>query len=175
MITPTRKAPNLVLPTVYHSEFNLFNEEPVNFTMVIFIRGLHCPLCITYLKQMMKYVQTLKNIGVDYVTVSSDDKTRATQMLQKVGSTELRLAYDLDIAKAKEWDLFISKGRGKTSIGVDELDFFPEPGLFLIKTDKTIFSAYIQSMPFARPQFEDIINSLNFIIDKKYPARGNIN
>ena len=47
MITPTRKAPNLVLPTVYHSEFNLFNEEPVNFTMVIFIRGLHCPLCIT--------------------------------------------------------------------------------------------------------------------------------
>ena len=89
MITPTRKAPNLVLPTVYHSEFNLFNEEPVNFTMVIFIRGLHCPLCITYLKQMMKYVQTLKNIGVDYITVSSDDKTRATQMLQKVGSTEL--------------------------------------------------------------------------------------
>ena len=60
MITPTRKAPNLVLPTVYHSEFNLFNEEPVNFTMVIFIRGLHCPLCIIYLKQMMKYVQTLK-------------------------------------------------------------------------------------------------------------------
>ena len=107
--------------------------------------------------------------------VSSDDKTRATQMLQKVGSTELRLAYDLDIAKAKEWDLFISKGRGKTSVGVDELDFFPEPGLFLIKPDKTIFSAYIQSMPFARPQFEDIINSLNFIIDKKYPARGNIN
>ena len=40
MITPTRKAPNLVLPTVYHSEFNLFNEEPVNFTMVIFIRGV---------------------------------------------------------------------------------------------------------------------------------------
>ena len=109
MITPTRKAPNLVLPTVYHSEFNLFNEEPVNFTMVIFIRGLHCPLCIIYLKQMIKYVQTLKNIGVDYVTVSSDDKTRATQMLQKVGSTELRLAYDLDIAKAKEWDLFIKK------------------------------------------------------------------
>ena len=96
-------------------------------------------------------------------------------MLQKVGSTELRLAYDLDISKAKEWDLFISKGRGKTSVGVDELDFFPEPGLFLIKPDKTIFSAYIQSMPFARPQFEDIINSLNFIIDKKYPARGNIN
>ena len=29
MITPTRKAPSLVLPTVYHSEFNLFNEEPV--------------------------------------------------------------------------------------------------------------------------------------------------
>ena len=118
----------------------------------------------------------LSEIGDNWTSaVSSDDKTRATQMLQKVGSTELRLAYDLDIAKAKEWDLFISKGRGKTSVGVDELDFFPEPGLFLIKPDKTIFSAYIQSMPFARPQFEDIINSLNFIIDKKYPARGNIN
>ena len=52
MIKPTRKAPNLVLPTVYHGEFNLFNEDPKNFTMVIFIRGLHCPLCINYLKEL---------------------------------------------------------------------------------------------------------------------------
>ena len=54
MIKPTRKAPNLVLPTVYHGEFNLFNEDPKNFTMVIFIRGLHCPLCINYLKELRK-------------------------------------------------------------------------------------------------------------------------
>ena len=174
MITPTRKAPSLVLPTVYHGEFNLFNESPKKFTMAIFIRGLHCPLCITYLKEITTYLSTLSDLGVDYVIISADDQTRATQMLQKVGSTELRFAYSLDIEKAKEWNLYISKGKGKTSIGVEELDFFPEPGLFLIKPDKTIFSVYIQSMPFARPQFKDIVNSLNFIIEKKYPARGNI-
>ena len=175
MIKPTRKAPNLVLPTVYHGEFNLFNEDPKNFTMVIFIRGLHCPLCINYLKELTTFLPTLNDLGVDYIISSADDKTRATQMLQKVGSTELRFAYNLDIEKAKEWDLYISKGRGKTSIGVEELDYFPEPGLFLVKPDKTIFSAYIQSMPFARPQIKDVVNSLNFIIEKKYPTRGNIN
>ncbi len=174
MIKPTRKAPTLVLPTVYHGEFNLFNEDPKNFTLVVFIRGLHCPLCITYLKEIINYLQILRDLGVDYVIISADDKTRAMQMLQKVGSTELRYAYNLDIEKAKEWNLFISKGRGITSIGVEELGFFPEPGLFLIKPDKTIFSAYIQSMPFARPQFKEIISSLNFIIEKNYPARGNI-
>ena len=160
MIKPTRKAPNLVLPTVYHGEFNLFNEDPKNFTMVIFIRGLHCPLCINYLKELTTFLPTLNDLGVDYIISSADDKTRATQMLQKVGSTELRFAYNHDIEKAKEWDLYISKGWGKTSIGVEELDYFPEPGLFLVKPDKTIFSAYIQSMPFARPQIKDVVNSL---------------
>ena len=174
MITPTRKAPSLVLPTVYHGEFNLFNEEPKNFTMAIFIRGLHCPLCISYLKDLASYLSKLIDMGVDYIIISADDKVRASQMLQKVGSTELRYAYNLEIEKAKEWDLYISRGRGKTSIGIEELELFPEPGLFLIKPDKTIFSAYIQSMPFARPQFKDIISSLNFILAKKYPARGNI-
>ena len=111
MIKPARKAPSLVLPTVYHGEFNLFNEDPKNFTMVIFIRGLHCPLCINYLKELTTFLPTLNDLGVDYIISSADDKTRATQMLQKVGSTELRFAYNLDIEKAKEWDLYISKGR----------------------------------------------------------------
>ena len=70
--------------------------------------------------------------------------------------------------------IFGHEGRGKTSAGVSELDFFPEPGFFLVKPDNSIFYIATQSMPFARPQFKDLLVSLRFILDKSYPARGNI-
>ena len=50
--------------------------------------------------------------------------------------------------------MYISKGRGKTSIGVEELALYAEPGLFLIRPDNSLFYVSSQSMPFARPSLQ---------------------
>ena len=47
-----------------------------------------------------------------------------------------------------------------------------EPGVFLVRPDRTLYWASVQSMPFARPHFREIVAALDFVIAKDYPARG---
>jgi hypothetical protein len=93
-------------------------------------------------------------------------------MAAKVGIANLRFGYQLPLSVAKEWGLYISEGIGKTSIGVEEPKLFPEPGVFLIKPDQTLYYGSVQTMPFARPSFTDLMMAIDFAISKNYPARG---
>ena len=78
----------------------------------------------------------------------------------------------LTIGAARSWGLYISTSRGKTSTGIEEPALFSEPGIFLVRPDQTLYWASVQSMPFARPHFREIISALDFVIAKDYPARG---
>ena len=49
---------------------------------------------------------------------------------------------------------------------------FAEPGLFLIRPDLTLYAASVQTMPFARPAFADVLNAVEFVTKNNYPARG---
>jgi len=51
MLTPRKPAPELNVPTLAHGVFDLHSETPQNFSLIVFFRGLHCPLCIKYLKE----------------------------------------------------------------------------------------------------------------------------
>jgi len=42
----------------------------------------------------------------------------------------------------------------------------------LVRPDRTLYFASVQTMPFARPHFTDILAALDFVIAKNYPARG---
>ena len=61
-----------------------------------------------------------------------------------------------------------------TSAGVEEPALFSEPGLFLVRPDGILYFASVQTMPFARPHFSDILAALDFVIAKDYPARGEV-
>lgn len=88
------------------------------------------------------------------------------------GLETLTVGYDLPLDDARAWGLFISSGRGKTSTGVEEPALFSEPGLFLVRPDGTLYASSVNTMPFARPNFGELLQSLTFIIEKDYPARG---
>src|SRR5262249_62025948 len=49
-----------------------------------------------------------------------------------------------------------------------------EPGLFLVRPDRTLYFASVQTMPVARPHFTDILAALDFVTAKNYPARGEV-
>ena len=93
-------------------------------------------------------------------------------MAKKIGAKNLRFAYDLDLKKAREWGLSISTSRGLTSIGIEEPALFSEPGLFLVNPDQTLYYAAVQTMPFSRPHFSELVGALDFAIKNNYPARG---
>ena len=173
MLMPRQKTPDLSLPTTDGAGFTLSAESNARGTIICFYRGLHCPLCATYLTELTRLLPEFAERGVGAVAVSSDGEDRARAMQEKVGGDGLRYAYDLPLATARDdWGLFISTSRGTTSIGIEEPALFAEPGLFLINPDQTLYYMSVQTMPFVRPHFRELLGAVDFAIANSYPARG---
>lgn len=172
MLIPRTEAPALNLPTVAHGQFELAREAPGYLTLVSFYRGLHCPICAVHLKELERLTPAFAERGVNTIAISSDSETRARRMAEKVGARSLRIGYGLPLATARAWGLYLSASKGETSIGIEEPALFSEPGLFLIRSDMTVYYASVQSMPFARPSFAELLQALDFTIKHAYPARG---
>lgn len=168
MIKPRKKLPDLSFPLVNGSEWSLSEVEKADFlTLLVFYRGYHCSVCRSYLPQLNKLVEQFKELGVQVFTASSDSKERAEKAVEEWGLEKLKVGYDLSIEKAREWGLFISH-----AIKEKEPKIFSEPGLFLIKPDKTLYAAAIQTMPFTRPNLHELLQSLQHVKQNDYPARG---
>ncbi len=172
MLMPRQSTPDLKLPTVGGGSFDLAAEGAKNFILVSFYRGLHCPICANYLKELERLTPEFAERGVTTVAVSSDDAERGAAMAEKIGADKLRVAYGLPLDVARAWGLFISTSRGKTSIGIEEPALFSEPGLFLVRPDRTLYYASVQTMPFVRPSFAELLQAVDFALSKDYPARG---
>jgi len=130
-------------------------------------RGLHCPICKTYLRDLDHKLAEFKALGVKGVAASTDIRERAEQARTEWGIEHLPIAYGLGIEQARTWGLYVSAG-----IKDGEPPLFAEPGLFLIRPDQTLYAASIQTMPFARPSFSDVLAAVKFVTEKGYPARG---
>jgi peroxiredoxin len=172
MLMPRQVVPNLKLPTLNHGLFDIQNDAPENFSLIVVFRGLHCPRCVRYLKDLGALLPELAKRGVNVIAISSDDHERALEMSKRVAVPELRFGYALPLNMARAWGLYISSGIGKTSAGVEEPALFPEPGLFLVRADQTLYYGAVQTMPFARPSFTDLLDAIDYAIEKNYPARG---
>lgn len=172
MLMPRRKVPGLSVETLDHGKFDLAREKSERGTVVCFYRGLHCPICATYLTEFERLAPQFAERGVGSIAISSDDRERARGMADNIGAKALRIGYGLALPKAREWGLYISTGRGKTSIGLEEPALFAEPGLFMINSDQTLYYGSVQTMPFVRPHFAELVKALDFAIARNYPARG---
>ncbi|NQV98171.1 MAG: AhpC/TSA family protein [Rhodospirillales bacterium] len=172
MLVPRQKTPDLEVPTLSHGNFNLAADNAKHFTLVTFYRGLHCPICASYLKELGRLTPEFEERGVKTIAISSDAEDRTREMADKVGTPGLRFGYGLPLSVARAWGLAISTSRGKTSIGIEEPALFSEPGVFLIRPDQTLYYASVQTMPFVRPVFKEMVQALDFAISKDYPARG---
>ncbi|MCY6383341.1 peroxiredoxin-like family protein [Hoeflea prorocentri] len=172
MLMPRQKTPDLVVPMLSGETFDLSKEQSERGVVICFYRGLHCPICATYLKELEKLTPAFAERGVTTLALSSDGRERTEGMAEKIEAKALRFGYDLDLAKAREWGLYISTSRGKTSIGIEEPALFSEPGLFMVTPEQTLYYASVQTMPFVRPHFSELVGALDFAIEKNYPARG---
>ena len=173
MLIPRTIVPNLLFPTLQHGDFNLSQHAKNKFNLIVFYRGLHCPLCANYLTELSNLTEEFKKRDVKIIILSSDQKDRAQQMADKIKmNPQIVMGYDLKLIDAKKWGLYISAGRGKTSIGIEEPTKFSEPGVFITREDQTLYYGSTQTMPFARPIFKDLLAAIDFAINKNYPARG---
>ena len=166
-VIPRQEVPELVVNTVNGMIWNLRDQLPKNFTLVIFYRGLHCPVCKSYLEELNSKIEKFRDRGINVICISANNGTLAETTVVEWDVEKLTIGHDFSIENAREWDLYISK-----AVNEKEPDIFFEPALFLIRPDNSLYAASIQSMPFARPQFDDLLKSLDYIIKEDYPARG---
>jgi len=172
MLIPRDVAPALVVETLSGTPYDLSLEKPAQFSLVCFYRGLHCPVCSSYLRDLDRLTPVFGARGVTTVAISSDTEERARQISQKIGAVNLRIGYGLKLPEARKWGLYISASRGESSIRIVEPPLFSEPAVFLLRPDRSIYYISIQSMPFVRPNFQEMVQAIDFIIRTDYPARG---
>lgn len=172
MLMPRQPVPALTVPTLTHGEFDLSNEKPDQFTLIVAYRGLHCPICFKYLLELGRLLPEFEKRGVSVIALSSDNRERTQAMADKLNAPNLRMGHGLSLKTARAWGLYISTSRGTTSIGIDEPALFSEPGIFLVRPDNTLYYGSVQTMPFARPHFDELVAAIDFAVAKDYPARG---
>ena len=171
-LMPRQPVPALDVPLTGGGRFVLGATPGERFDIVVFYRGLHCPICTKYLMELERLAPEFAQRDVNLIAVSSDDEDRGKQMAEKVKAGGLKFAYGLSLKSARQWGLYISASRGKTSIGIEEPALFSEPGVFIVRPDGSLYYGAVQTMPFARPQFQDLLGAIDFAIAKDYPARG---
>jgi peroxiredoxin len=166
-VKPRQPAPPLEVKLLDGDTWRLRDAKPDTFEMIVVYRGLHCPICKTYLGDLESKLPEFSKRGVDVIALSSDSRERAERAKAEWGLNNLRIGCELSIENARQWDLFISH-----AIRDGEPPEFTEPGLFLVKPDGTLFFASRGSAPWARPPFDQLLRGIDVAMERKMPARG---
>jgi peroxiredoxin len=166
-VRPTEPAPDLTVPLLRGGTYRLADQRPRTLTMVVFFRGLHCPVCRAQLSELGRRLAEFEERGIEVIVVSGETRDRTGQLAREWKIEHLPLAYGLTEDQMRAWGLFISHG-----INDGEPELFNEPGLFLIAPDHTVYYESILSMPVGRPRVDDLLGGIDYWVAHGYPARG---
>ncbi|MGO9976718.1 MAG: redoxin domain-containing protein [Solirubrobacteraceae bacterium] len=166
-ILPTQIAPELDLPLAGRGRLALADRRPERFTMLVFNRGLHCPVCRAQLAELDRRLDELTSRGIEPFSVSGESAPRAEAMRTDWKTQNVPLAYELSEAEMRTWGLFFSRGRDD-----HEPPIFNEPAVFFVKPDRSVYYEAILSMPVGRPRLDDLLQGIDHFVANDYPARG---
>jgi len=178
LLEPGTDLPEIILPCLGGERINLSKIEIFgNWKMLIFYRGIHCPMCIKYLKQLEKLQQAFVDNNVEILAVSSDPKEKSARMAEQYSFT-FPLAFDLSVEQMFQLGLYVSNPASP-----QETDRpFNEPGMFILNADAKVHIIDISNAPFARPDIKTMKGALDYIrlpqdqrhdpYGAKYPIRG---
>src|SRR5262249_25237986 len=134
--------------------------------MVVFFRGLHCPVCASQLRELERGLDELERRGVEVVAVSGETRERTQELHDQWRIEHLPLGYGLTEEQMRSWGLSVPRGIG------DAPALSNERGVFLISTDGTVFYESLLSMPVGRPRLADLLGGIDYWVEHGYPARG---
>ncbi len=83
ILIPRQTVPALDLPLIDGSRFNLSVTPAPTFTMLVFYRWLHCPLCAKYLIELEKLHDDFIQPGVRPLGICSDTEVCANTTADK--------------------------------------------------------------------------------------------
>ncbi|MBE9029695.1 AhpC/TSA family protein [filamentous cyanobacterium LEGE 11480] len=166
-LVPGNVVPALTVDTLSGNAWSLAEQTPRNYTMVVFYRGLHCPLCADYLQQLTSKLSQFNELGIEVIAISGDSREKAATSAETWGVNDLTLGYGLTREAMQQWGLYVSKGAFD-----NEPNYFNEPGLFLIGPDGLLSFASVNNAPYGRTDLDTLLRGLDFVLNHNYPVRG---
>ena len=100
-LMPRERVPALDLSLVGGGRYVLGANPAQRFDLLVFYRGLHCPVCAKYLIELERLAPEFEKRGVRSVAVSSDGPERAAKMAEKVKASLVSFAFDLPLGRAR--------------------------------------------------------------------------
>ena len=170
-LTPTQTAPKLSLPLTgggNTDELAMGSGVDGRFSLVLFFRGLHCPVCRKQLSELDGRLDDLREAGVGrVVAVSMETEERSARLVEKWDLKNLSdRARPHRGAGPRVGPVRLHRHQGRRAGCVQRA------GHVRARSDGTVFWSNVSSMPFGRPPLDDIIAGLQFVQKSDYPARG---
>lgn len=166
---PGEAAPPLSFDRMGEDPFDLADTPIDQFLILLFYRGQHCPICREMLEELNGKIGEFRYAGMEVVPTSMDTRERAEKQVAEWDIGNLSIGYGMSEAEARAFGLFITE-RWRDH----EPPRYSEPGLIVLRPDRTIFAMFLQSVPFTRPSFDGLLKGLTFVRDKGYPTRGSV-
>lgn len=137
--------------------------------LLVVYRGKQCGYCKAQLGEIEKRYEEFSQRNIKVLAISADTIERAQMTHDELALGNLKIAYGLDLELARQCGLYISDSRKEV-----EMPQFSEPGIFLIRSDQTLESAWVSSFAFPRPPLDGIIEAIDFFLksDPLLPPRG---
>ncbi|ERN41613.1 peroxiredoxin [Rubidibacter lacunae KORDI 51-2] len=162
-----KPSPPLEVNALGGGVWKLGEQRPGHYTMVVFYRGSHCPICQQYITDLDRKLDVFVRLGVSAIAISGDTEERAKHFQEKGHLQQVTIGYGLPPEVMCRWGLYLSRRHFE-----DEPTLFCEPALFLVKPDTCLYFANIGTHPFSRVSFDFLQQGLEYIIPRNYPFRG---
>ena len=94
-LIPGKKIPSLEVNTLNGTLWSIDDYFDKTKYMIVFYRGLHCPVCSDFLKQIDNQLLEYKNSDTAVIAISMDSKEKAIKAKNKWGIAILNIAYGL--------------------------------------------------------------------------------
>ena len=155
------------MPLLSGGTYRLADRRPRLFTMVVFFRGLHCPVCRAQLSELDRRLAELEERGIDVITVSGETLERTTKLAQEWNLEHLPFAYGLTEDQMRAWGLFISRGINERRAGAIQRT---RPVSDLTGSHRVLRVGPLDARRTSR--LDDLLGGIDYWTTHDYPARG---
>jgi len=168
---PSDTMPALEAELVGNGSWRLAAEHAPTLELLAFYRGLHCPICRSWLADLHQLLPEFERRGIAVIALSCDSRERAEQAKKEWNLPHLRIGYGIEHEDARKAGLYLSEGRGvNPASGVVEARVFTEPAILAVLPEGTLYGAWVQSGPYARPHWAEVLTALDNMIGRGLPA-----
>ena len=162
------KAPDFELPNAFGNHVSLTGSLRSGIVILKFYRGEWCPICNLDLRELQKFLPTIKSSGATLLAISPQTPDLALTMTQKNelgfevlsdAHQEVIKAYNLQFDPGEDYH----KRRDLTQLNGDGSKTLPVPATFIIDTDCVIRAAHVEPDYTERMSGEEIVKVLERI------------